>query len=141
MKLELYVWLIIPDTTAITAFHTLKRMGFAVKSVKRRDYYSFEVDDKAKDFSEKISKVDVLVNANKHRHAINKCDGQGVLVLVQDLEKPFGLLKTLKERLGFTEIKDMEKGVLWELGCSKKDAEKIAKELLCNEHYQSYRLI
>ena len=152
-KLELYVWLMIPDTTAITAFYTLKKMGFDVKSVRRKDYYSFEVDNNmVTEFSKKIGHIDILVNANKHRYLISGDKGVEmgeekenkpgfVSVLVQDFEKPTGLLNTLKQRLGFSEIKDMEKGTLWQLECSKEDAEKIARELLCNENYQGFRVI
>ena len=143
-KVDLYVWLVKPDTSAITALNTLKKMGFEVESLKRKLYYSFEVDE-AKDFSEKIQKVDILVNANKNKSeilidSVHKSDDN--CVLVQDLDKPTGLLETLKHRLGFSDIKSMEKGTLWEIGVKDKEtAEKIAKELLCNKHYQKYEVL
>ena len=151
-NVELYVWLIIPDTTAITTFHTLEKMGFDIKSVKRKDYYSFEVDESAgcsvKEFSKKIARVDILVNANKHCFEVFAGEKEAepgsdvVSILVEDFEKPEGLLNTLRKRLGFGEIKDMEKATLWELEVnSKKTAGKITRELLCNENYQGFRVL
>ena len=52
---ELLVKLKIPDTTAITAFHTLERMGFStVKSLERMDYYLFSFDG---DFDKTIKQL------------------------------------------------------------------------------------
>ena len=65
MITELYVKLLIPDTTAITAFQTLKRMGYeTLKSLTRSDYYRFESEE---DIKEKITTCDILVNVNKHK--------------------------------------------------------------------------
>ena len=65
---------------------------------------------------------------------------------MQDLDNGAGLLSTLKERLGFTNIKKLEKGILWTMHFDKKaNAKKIAlditKNLLMNENYQKCKII
>jgi len=137
-KVELYVKLVIPDTTAITAFHTLKRMETGVKKLERYDYYSFEGELSEK-FFDKIKKVDVLVNANKHDAFDHVEKGKAVNVLVQDLKSGQGLLNTLRERLGLSEIKSMEKGVLWKV-YGKADMDKV-KKLLYNKNYQKISVL
>ena len=64
---EMVVTLKVPDTTAITALQTLQKLGFnKIKDLKRYFYYKFDVDGNEEPFKNKISKVDILVNANKH---------------------------------------------------------------------------
>ena len=53
MKVEMLVRLRIPDTTAITAKQVLERMGLDVGSLKRADYYMFEIGGDEKEFSRK----------------------------------------------------------------------------------------
>ncbi|MBU1704219.1 MAG: hypothetical protein KJ922_02555, partial [Nanoarchaeota archaeon] len=106
VKVELFVKLVIPDTTAITAFHTLEKMGANVEKLERYEYFSFDVDP-AEGFLEKAKKTDVLVNANKHKAVDILEKDEGVSLLVQDIESGHGLLNTLRERLGLTEIKSM----------------------------------
>lgn len=152
---ELFVRLIIPDNTARTAFHTLERMGYnKLKSLNREDYYKFTVEDgNEKEFNEKIGKVDVLVNFNKNRFRIKRPDkafeeNNEVRVLVKNIDDDCaGLLSTLQNRLGFMEIKSMEKGVLWafDFDAKKEEAEKLAMEitekLLANRHYQIHNFV
>lgn len=145
MKVELFVRLIIPDTIAITALNAMKKMGFEVKSVVRQDYYSFEITEN-KDFEERIKKVDVLVNYNKHR-AANRLEKYGnVNVLVKNTDdQNEGLLNVLRNRLGFNEIKSIVKGTLWSLSIDAGDplaiAEKITNDLLYNKHYQEIEVL
>lgn len=146
MRAELIVKLIIPDTTAITAFHTLEKMGYRIKTLERADYYVFEADKDFKKFSEEIKKVDILVNANKHRAAVkkpeDKFENTNVKVLVKDIDQGKGLLRTLQNRLGFKQIKSVEKGVLWTIGTKDKAlAKKIAENLLYSRHYQECKVI
>lgn len=159
--IEMFVSLKVPDNVAITAFNTIKRMGYdKLKNLERSDYYKFEIKDNSEDFKERISNVDILVNANKHKHNFgldnektsnkkiknNQNNLKKISILVQDINNGAGLLSTLKERLGFDNIKKLEKGVLWAMHFDKKtDAEKIAvdiaKSLLMNENYQKYRIL
>jgi len=66
---------------------------------------------------------------------------------VQDLDDGKGLLSTLKNRLGFKNMKNAEKGVLWALSIdadeenAKNTAIEIAKSLLMNENYQKFRIL
>ncbi len=145
---ELFVSLKVPDNTARTAFHTLERMGYnKLKKVERQDYYKFQFSGNIRSFQEKISKVDILVNANKHQYSFNLERSKNVNVLVQNLDSEKGLLSTLKTRLGFKNIKKVEKGVLWILSINadkdeaKNTAEQIAKDLLMNENYQKMMIL
>jgi len=136
----LCVSLKIPDTTAITAHHTMKAMGFKVEKVEREDYYEFGIEGDEESFRKKIVKADIVINANKHKHHFG-VEGDGVKILVMDNEQGTGLLSTLKNRLGFKEIISVKKGTLWKLSCSEEDAKKIAQKLLHNEQYQSYKIV
>lgn len=152
--IEMIVSLKVPDNTAVTTLQTLQKIGFSkIKDVKRGDYYKFIIEGDEEKFKDKISKADILVNVNKHfvafqikKNAISKdCI---FFVLVKNInDDGTGILPTLKNRLGFKQIKKLEKAVLWELAIdadektARKIAEKAAKELLVNEHYQGYEIL
>lgn len=139
----------VPDTTAITALQTMQKTGFnKVKDVKRADYYSFFIDGDEEKFREKISKVDILVNANKHSIDFMIKNDNNAKILVKNINGDgSSILSVLKQRLGFKNIEKVEKGTLWSLSIdaneieSKKIAEKAANELLVNEHYQEYIIL
>ena len=144
--IEMIVSLKVPDTTAITALQTLHKIGFnKIKDVKRADYYKFLIEGDAEKFRDKICKVDILVNANKHSYDFSIRKDNNVKVLVKDInDGESSILSTLKNRLGFKNIKKVEKAVLWSLSIdadekeAKKIAENAAKELLVNENYQEF---
>ena len=146
---EMVVSLKMPDTTAITALQTLQKLGFnKIKDVKRYFYYKFSVDGNLEDFKNKISKVDTLVNANKHSFDFEIKKDNYVKVLVKNTDDDgSGILSTLKDRLGFNNIKKVESAVMWGLlieGNEKeagKIAEKAAKDLLANGNYQEFTII
>ena len=153
----MFVSLKVPDNIAITAFNTLKRMGYnKLKKLERSDYYKFDVKDNIEEFKKQISNTDILINSNKHKHNFdlnnntnnkkNNIKYKKINILVQDLDNGNSLLSTLKERLGFTNIKKLEKGILWTMYFDKKtNAKKIAvditKNLLMNENYQKYKIL
>ncbi|MBI5388926.1 hypothetical protein HZB01_00940 [Candidatus Woesearchaeota archaeon] len=156
MKQYMLVKLLIPDNVAITTFHTLEGMGFSsLKKISRQDYYSFETKSPG-DFVAKITKVDILVNANKHKATVleklpatTEMDGlYAVHVQVLAGENDCGgLLAVLQTRLGFSEITSMERGVFWTLFLDAKtvqQAKKIAQEitlgLLVNEQFQRWEV-
>ncbi len=159
MEIEMTVRLVIPDTTALTAFHAIEKMGIKnVRKLSREDYYRFGCEGDFKKLSAELGKTDIIVNANKHRYTARRSGepmGNGFQglktfhVIVHDTDGDFsGLLSTLRDRLGFKGISSVEKGVLWSLGMeasSEKEAEKTARDvaegLLSNKHYQSYNLI
>ena len=141
-----------PDNVAITAFNTLKRMKYSqLKRLERSDYYKFDVQGNVEDFKKRISNTDILVNSNKNKFSfsINNSKNNNfkrINILVQKLDNENSLLKTLKERLGFDNIKKLEKGVLWAMyfdkkANAKKTAVEITKNLLMNENYQKYRIM
>jgi phosphoribosylformylglycinamidine (FGAM) synthase PurS component len=157
-KINLYVGLKIPDKTAITSFHTLEKMGFnRLKRLEREDYYEFDVYENEDSFMKNIVKVDILVNANKNYAMVSKGDEKKqiksdniiITVLVKDSgDKCEGILSTLKERMGFSNINSMSKSVLWRMHINSEDedearkiGENITKELLYNEHYQEYKFV
>lgn len=137
--MEMIVLLKIPDTTAITAFKTLKEMGFDnLKHLGRATYYHVGGNVKEED----LKNVDVLVNVNKNtvHFKIEKEEGKQY-ILVKDKDQGDGLLNTL-HKLGLEGVTKIEKGVLWVLeGVSKEEAIKIAEELLANRHYQEYKAV
>jgi len=153
MEIEMLVRLVIPDTTAITAFHTLERMGFSgLKKLRREDYYKFRA--RSSDFrkiSKRLGNTDILVNANKNRFETIQ-DGKKpepkeneIRILVQDTDsRDEGMLSVLRNRLGLKELEGMERGVLWTLTLDTEDREKTANEIaerfLANKHYQEYRI-
>ena len=156
MEIEMTVELLVPDTTAITAFHALEKMGFSgLKKLRREDYYKFSAEGDFERVSAELGKVDIIVNANKHRYKARKSgevfeeDPKTVRILVQDSDdKDGGLLGTLQERLGFNNIKTAERGVLWSLEFdaasgedAKKHAAEAAEKLLANRHYQEFRIL
>ena len=146
---EMIVSLKVPDTTAITALQTLQKIGFdKIKDAKRSDYYTFLIEGDAEKFRNQISKVDILVNANKHSCSFSAPKGNDIKILVKNInDDGNGILSILKNRLGFKNIKKAEKATLWSLMIdsdekeSRKIADKAAKELLVNENYQEYEIL
>jgi len=130
-------------------------MGYKkLKKLERKGYYKFDFFGDIKKFQSEISKVDILINANKHQFSFNleknnnnKNNIKKINILVQDLDDGKGLLSTLKNRLGFKNMKNAEKGVLWALSIdadeenAKNTAIEIAKSLLMNENYQKFRIL
>lgn len=149
--LELFVSLKVPDNVAISSYQALSRMGFSgVKKIERKTYFKFELTGNVKDFKKKITQVDLIVNANKHKYdfSLNESDYnfKKLNVLVQNLENGSGLLTILKERLGFKNIKKIEKGILWTLYFEKQSnaeeiTNEITKNLLMNDNYQKFRVM
>ncbi|MBI2647512.1 hypothetical protein HYW99_03475 [Candidatus Woesearchaeota archaeon] len=145
---EMIVSLKIPDATAITALQTLQRIGFnKIKDIKRADYYKFIINGDEEKFKDRISKVDILVNVNKHFFEFEIKKNANIKILVKNIDGNDELLETLKNRLGFFNILNVEKSILWSLSIdaddkvARKIAERAAKELLVNEHYQEYGIL
>ena len=147
--IEMIVSLKVPDTTAITALQTLQRIGLdKIKDVKRADYYKFLIEEDEEKFKSQICKADILVNANKHSYTFSIPKDSNVKILVKNInDDGSGILATLKNRLGFKNIKNVEKAILWSMSIdadekeAKKIAEKAARELLVNENYQEFEIL
>ncbi len=152
--IELTVSLKIPDTTAITAFRALQKMGITeLKRLKRDDYYKFRADsDDFGKVAEELGKTDIIVNANKHSHHVKPAgkpfpaerdDLVSIRVLVKDIQNSGpGLMSVMRERLGMKYIGSAETGVLWTMGfgCERDRAWKLARDIgnkfLANLNYQ-----
>jgi len=154
--IEMFVSLKVPDNVAITAFNTLKRMDYKqLKKLDRSNYYKFDFKGNVEDFKKQINNADILVNSNKNKYSFsindisnnkNNSNNNKINVLVQDIDNGNSLLSILKGRLGFNNIKNFEKGILWAMQFDKKvQAKKIAiditKNLLMNENYQKFKII
>ena len=152
--IEMIVSLKMPDTTALTALQTLQKIGFnKISGVKKSDYYKFTIEGDVEQFKNKISKVDILVNANKHSFDFdlkkNAVPQDCIFfILVKNINgEESGFLSTLNNRLGFKNIKKAERAVLWNLTIdagqkeARKIAENAAKDLLVNENYQEYVIL
>ena len=142
---ELIVSLKVPDNTALTALQVLHNLGFSqIKDLKRADYYRFIFDGTIANFKKKISKVDMIVNANKHSIDFSVKDDGSQKVLVRDMDDDgSGLIALLNSRLGIREVESVIKGVLWSFFTDNPDvaSEKAVKELLSNENYQEYSIL
>ena len=147
--IEMVVSLKVPDATAITALQTLHRIGYGkISNIDRADFYKFLIDGDTNKFKEQISKVDILINANKHAYGFSIKNDTNIKILVKNIDDDLSsLLSTLKNRLGIKGIKKLEKATLWSLAINADEkgkkiiAEKAAAELLVNEHYQEFRIL
>lgn len=141
--LKMFVGLKIPDTTAITALNTLKRMGYSsVGKLERFQYYEFTCANPEL-LTDRLAKIDILVNANKNYAIVgteSHEEGFTYLLVKNKGETHEGLLSTLQNRLGLKEIQSVSVGTLWKMHIvdpdPKKVAEEVAKELLVSPHYQ-----
>jgi phosphoribosylformylglycinamidine (FGAM) synthase PurS component len=146
---EMLVGLKVPDNTSTTALQTLHNLGLKkIKLLSQLTYYKFFIEGDAEAFKKKISKVDILVNSNKHICHFGMPEVAETKIMVKNTgDNALGLLSTLQSRLGFKNIGKIERSILWAMDIdanpqeSKKIAEKAAKELLVSEHYQEYKII
>jgi phosphoribosylformylglycinamidine cyclo-ligase len=156
--IEMTVGLKIPDTTAITAFKALQRMGIKeLKSLKRSQYYRFRVSGDPSRAAEQLGKTDIIVNANKNTFFTKPAgdpfpqEDSGLFtirVLVKDMENnDRGLPQVMRERLGMGFIDSVETGVLWTMGfdAERERAWKVARDLgnrfFANLNYQEAKFL
>jgi phosphoribosylformylglycinamidine (FGAM) synthase PurS component len=153
-RINLRVWLIIPDAEAATVKNTLvRRMGFGdvLEDVRKErllciDVDSGDPDELAKAFAKE------LVNENKenYRASFNdlKFDGKYVPVKVALHIEDGEAISTrdrLRNRLGFKNVKNVERATIWKLYLKGQNQERVAKEiaegLLINPHKDSYEVL
>ncbi len=153
-KINLRVWLKIPDAEAATVKNTLeRRMGFAdlLADVKKERLFSIEVD--SGDLQELAGVfARELVNENKESHK----------VLIDELKFEEGYIPVkvtlhiedgeaistrdrLRNRLGFKNVVDVKKATIWKLYLKGENQERVAREiaerLLINPHKDSYEVL
>ncbi|MBU0670961.1 MAG: phosphoribosylformylglycinamidine synthase I [Patescibacteria group bacterium] len=128
--LGLAVDLIITDNEARTVATALKNAGFENVDVERKTHwevcYSNNVAD-VKDLKDRIIKTDELLNTNKELvvDKLEKSDKvYNIKVAYQNDYVGKSKLNTLKNRLGFKELVDIKKSVIWQIKINEDDAKK-----------------
>ena len=155
-KINLRVWLKIPDAEAATVKNTLiRRLGYGsiLADVKKERLFSIEVDsgdplELAKSFAKE------LVNENKESHKVHIGDlvyeddyvPVKVALHIEDGEA-ISIRERLHSRLGFFNVVDVEKATVWKLYFktlrpeAQIAAREIAEKLLINPHKDTYEIL
>jgi len=155
-KINLRVWLKIPDAEAATVKNTLiRRLGYGhiLADVKKERLFSIEVDsgdplELARSFAKE------LVNENKESHKVHIGDlvyeddyvPVKVSLHIEDGEA-ISVRERLRNRLGFANVLDVKKATVWKLYFKtlKPEAEiaarEIAEKLLINPHKDAYEIL
>ncbi len=136
-SVELFVDLIITDNEAVTVENALKQSGFENVEIKKKVYWEIKADDLD---LEALIKSGELLNTNKEL-VVNKLeeDYYNLLVMYKGNDEGKGKLITLKDKLGFDNIEDIKKGILWQIKCKEEDLEKIlATNIFYNSFSQDY---
>ncbi len=159
MKINLRVWLKIPDAEAVTVKNTLiRRMGYGdvLADLGKERLWSIEVDDDVEDpidLAKRFAKE--LVNENKESYlASMDClvFDMGYVPVKVALHIEDGEAITtrdrLRNRLGFDMVKGVERSTVWKLYLNlegSRDPHEIAKEiaerLLINPHKDFYEML
>lgn len=153
-KINLRVWLKIPDAEAATVKNTLtRRMGFGdvLYDVLKERLFSIEVDsgdpqELARGFARE------LVNENKESYKVLIDElrfEEGYVPVKVALKIEDGEAISTKERLqgrlGFTSVVDVKKATIWKLYLGGMDraakAKEIAEGLLINPHKDTYEIL
>ena len=155
-KINLRVWLKIPDAEAATVKNTLvRRLGYGnvLDDVRKERLFIIEVDsgdplELAKSFAKE------LVNENKESHLVlidHLLFEEGyvpvkVALHIEDGEA-ISIRERLRSRLGFENVVDVKKATIWKLyfNTLKPEAEmmagEIAERLLINAHKDTYEIM
>jgi phosphoribosylformylglycinamidine (FGAM) synthase PurS component len=153
-RINLRVWLKIPDAEAATVKNTLsRRMGLkdVLSDVKKERLFSIDIDsgdpeEMAKAFAKE------LVNENKESHKVSINDltfeeeyiALKVALHIEDGEA-ISIRERLRSRLGFKNVIDVKKATIWKLYLNDMDVQERAKEiaegLLINPHKDSYEIL
>ena len=156
MKINLRVWLKIPDAEAATVKNTLRRrMGYdaVLAELGKERLWSIEVDDSVQepmDLARRLARE--LVNENKESYtaSVDSFDFEGGYVPVRvglhiEDGEAVSTQNRLQNRLGFDMVKGVERSVVWKLSLKspdpKKTAEEIAERLLINPHKDFYEIM
>ncbi|MDD1730770.1 MAG: hypothetical protein CG440_1853 [Methanosaeta sp. NSM2] len=155
-KINLRVWLKIPDAEAATVKNTLiRRLGYGhiLADVKKERLFSIEVDsgdplELARSFAKE------LVNENKESHKVyvdtlvyeDDYVPVKVALHIEDGEA-ISIRERLHSRLGFSNVVDVKKATVWKLYFktlrpeAQIAAREIAEKLLINPHKDTYEIL
>ena len=155
-KINLRVWLKIPDAEAATVKNTLvRRLGFGnvLEDVKKERLFSIEIDsgdpeEMARSFAKE------LVNENKESHKVlidtlEFEEGYVPVKVALHIEdgEAISTRERLRNRLGFKNVVDVKKATVWKLYFSllrpeaEMNAREIAEKLLINPHKDTYEIL
>ena len=154
-KINLRVWLKIPDAEAATVKNTLiRRLGYGsiLADVKKERLFSIEVDSRTAEMARIFAKE--LVNENKESYKVHvdqlvyEDDYVPVKVSlhIEDGEA-ISVRERLRNRLGFSNVLDVRKATVWKLYFKtlRPEAEiaarEIAEKLLINPHKDAYEIL
>ena len=130
---ELLISMIIADNEAISVGQCIKKLG--VKGVVIKKYLHLEIEHGGVLDIENICATDVLFNPSKEFVVGDIEKGVGSRFLVREKENIEGrkMKETLQKRFGFTNVTNVLKGVVWEIGSQKKQIKKDV-DLILNSH-------
>jgi len=156
LKINLRVWLKIPDAEAATVKNTLiRRLGYGniLADVKKERLFSIEVDggdplELARSFAKE------LVNENKESHKVyvdelvyeDEYVPVKVALHIEDGEA-ISIRERLRSRLGFSNVVDVKKATVWKMYFktlrpeAQIAAREIAEKLLINPHKDTYEIL
>jgi phosphoribosylformylglycinamidine synthase len=132
---EIIISMIITDNEASSVEKCVQKLG-ANTTIKR--YVHFEIEaDKNMDLKD-VYKTDVLFNPSKEFMIELDNTNETKRFLVREKENIEGrrIKEILQKRFGFDKIKNVQKGVVWEIG-SKKNQLKKDVNLIINSHILS----
>ena len=154
-KINLRVWLKIPDAEAATVKNTLiRRLGYGhiLADVKKERLFTIEVDSRTQEMARSFAKE--LVNENKESHKVQVDElayeddyvPVKVSLHIEDGEA-ISVRERLRNRLGFANVLDVKKATVWKLYFKtlRPEAEiaarEIAEKLLINPHKDAYEIL
>jgi phosphoribosylformylglycinamidine (FGAM) synthase PurS component len=156
MKINLRVWLKIPDAEAATVKNTLRRrMGYqeVLADLGKERLWSIEVDDSVQDpmgLAGKLARDLVNENKESYRASVDSIEFEEGYVPVKvglhiEDGEAISALNRLRNRLGFDMVIGVERSVVWKLALKspepEKAAEEIAERLLINPHKDFYEIL
>ena len=153
-KINLRVWLSIPDAEAATVKNTLvRRLGFReiLADVKKERLFSIEVDS-GNPYELAKSFVKELVNENKESckvlfDELKFEEGYVPVKVALHIEdgEAISTRERLRNRLGFKNVVDVKKATVWKLYICGNNRERVAKDiaegLLINPHKDNYEIL
>ena len=154
-KINLRVWLKIPDAEAATVKNTLiRRLGYGhiLADVKKERLFTIEVDSRTQEMARSFAKE--LVNENKESHKVQVDElayeddyvPVKVSLHIEDGEA-ISVRERLRNRLGFANVLDVKKATVWKLYFktlrpeAQIAAREIAEKLLINPHKDTYEIL
>jgi len=154
MRINLRVWLKIPDAEAATVKNTLtRRLGFQNKilDVKKERLFIIDIDngdpiDLAESFAKELvnENKESFIASNQDLHFEHGCVPVKVSLHIEDGEA-ISTRDRLRNRLGFEGVRDLRRATIWKLYIKGNNQHQIAKQiaesLLINPHKDSYEIM